>query len=191
MPKPLPRRARREPDSGPFGLRRWLLTGKRNRWFYLDRQDEPFEVWQLHGPDVVEHVANKLDGSGNLQIGGKSVKRGARNTAAWRQRQRTGKIVLRLEVDEASLTVGLVDAGLLDPLVADDKHAITAAAQQALVRFCEEGGERTPPEEKIRDTIKARLLIVALKKALLHATRRARRHSETHRRPSQRRSRPR
>jgi hypothetical protein len=62
MPKPLPRRLRREPESGPFGLRRWLITGQRNRWFYLDRVDEPAEVWSLHGPDVVEHYIKKFPG---------------------------------------------------------------------------------------------------------------------------------
>jgi hypothetical protein len=53
---------------------------------------------------------------------------GARYTAAWRAREKAGRCLLKLEVDEAELVVALVDAGLLDPLIADDRRAITAAA---------------------------------------------------------------
>src|SRR5262249_19751789 len=48
------------------------------------------------------------------------AKPGARRVAAWRARKRAGRVVLRLELDEAALVVGLVDAGLLNPLAADD-----------------------------------------------------------------------
>jgi adenylate cyclase len=46
---------------------------------------------------------------------------GARYTAAWRAREKAGRCLLTLEVDEAELVVALVDAGLLDPRIADDR----------------------------------------------------------------------
>jgi hypothetical protein len=46
---------------------------------------------------------------------------GARHTAAWRARERAGRCLLKIEVDEAELVVALVDACLLDPRIADDR----------------------------------------------------------------------
>src|SRR5262245_30899165 len=96
---------------------------------------------------------------------------GARYTAAWRAREKAGRIQLKLEVDEAALVVGLVDAGLLDPLMADDRHAITAAAERALIQFCD-GGEGSPREQRIHDSVRVRLVLTALKRELLLASRR-------------------
>jgi hypothetical protein len=52
-------------------------------------------------------------------------------------RQKAGKIILRLEVDEVNLVVALVDLGLLDPLFADDRIAIEKAAEKHLQRLGE------------------------------------------------------
>jgi hypothetical protein len=73
-------------------------------------------------------------------------------TRAWRARERAGRCLLRLEVDEAALVVGLVDRGLLDPLKADDRIALTEAAGKALVMFCE--GEASQREARIYDTVR-------------------------------------
>jgi hypothetical protein len=96
---------------------------------------------------------------------------GACYTAAWRRRIRDGRILLRLELDEAALVVGLVDAGLLDPLIADDRRAITVAAQQALVQFCD-GGEASPQGQRVYDTMRIRLVLSTLKRELRGASRR-------------------
>jgi hypothetical protein len=67
-----------------------------------------------------------------------SASPGARYTRAWRRRERSGQCLLRLEVDEASVIVGLVDRGLLSPLRADDRIALAEAAAKALMQFCGE-----------------------------------------------------
>jgi hypothetical protein len=101
----------------------------------------------------------------------------ARHTAAWRAREKAGRILLKLEVDEAELVVGLIDAGLLDPLVADDRCAITAAAQRALVQFCCNNGETSPRAQRVYDTMRIRLVLLALKRELRVASRRRLRRS--------------
>jgi hypothetical protein len=58
-------------------------------------------------------------------------------TRRWRARAKNGRILLRLEVDEAALVIGLVDRGLLDPSIAHDRAAVTAAAERALEIFCD------------------------------------------------------
>jgi hypothetical protein len=79
--------------------------------------------------------------------------------------------LLKLEVDEAALVVGLVDGGLLDPSAADDRRRITAAAQRALVQFCD-GGETSRQEQRIYDTMRIRLVLSALKRELRAAAKR-------------------
>jgi hypothetical protein len=46
----------------PSGLVRWLLTGKYNRWYYLDRRAEPEEVWAEHRDVIVAHYAKRYPG---------------------------------------------------------------------------------------------------------------------------------
>jgi hypothetical protein len=70
--------------------------------------------------------------------------------------------LLRLELDEAALVVGLVDRGLLDPLRADDRVALTAAAQRALEIFCD--GDASQRDAAIYDKVKLALLLAALRK---------------------------
>jgi hypothetical protein len=101
---------------------------------------------------------------------------GARYTAAWRRREKAGRFLLRLEMDEAALVVGLVDCGVLDPLKADDRGAITEAAQRALVQFCD-GGETSRQEQRIYDTLKVGLVLSALKRKLRDPSRRRLRRS--------------
>jgi hypothetical protein len=93
---------------------------------------------------------------------------GARYTAAWRRRERTGRIQLKLEVDEAATVVGLIDCNLLDPLRADDRGAITEAAQRALALYL--AGEGSRHDERICDTVRAELGLTALQKALPHVS---------------------
>jgi hypothetical protein len=45
-------------------------------------------------------------------------------------------VVLRVEVDEVRLVQGLIDAGLLDPIV-DDRAAIASALQRLVTAICE------------------------------------------------------
>ena len=71
--------------------------------------------------------------------------------------------MLKLEADEAELVVGLVDAGLLDPLVADDRRAITDAAQRALALYL--AGEVSRHGGRICDSVRAELALTALQKA--------------------------
>jgi hypothetical protein len=69
---------------------------------------------------------------------------------------------LRIEIDEAALIVGLVDRGLLDPLRADSRAALTEAAGKALALFC--AGEASPHDRGIVDTLRARLCLLAFQR---------------------------
>src|SRR5262245_58562307 len=60
---------------------------------------------------------------------------GAVYTRNWRHRERNGQILLRVVVDEADFAVAAVAHGFLNPLRADDRDALTAAAQRALTEF--------------------------------------------------------
>jgi len=65
-------------------------------------------------------------------------------TRRYRERLRAGKVRLAIVMDEAALSAMLVDRGLLNPLQADDRAALTAGAEQALRQLCETsqlGGE--------------------------------------------------
>ena len=93
---------------------------------------------------------------------------GARYTAAWRAREKAGRCLLKLEVDEAELVVALVDAGLLDPGIADNRAALAAATQRALARYL--AGEGSRHDERICDIVRAELGLTALQKALLHGS---------------------
>src|SRR5262245_60836541 len=61
----------------------------------------------------------------------------ARRTGQWRQRQRSGLCLLKIVADEANLAAMLVDVGLLDPLQADNRVALTRATERALARLCD------------------------------------------------------
>jgi hypothetical protein len=56
----------------------------------------------------------------------------------FRTRQRTGKILLTIEVDEVLLVEALTEARLLYHHLADDRGAITRALEKAVVAFCKE-----------------------------------------------------
>jgi hypothetical protein len=77
-------------------------------------------------------------------------------TRLWRKRQRDGLLCLRIVIDEATLVVGLVERGLLDPLCADDKEAVAAAAARALARYCD--GDASPHDARISDSLRASFL---------------------------------
>jgi hypothetical protein len=79
-------------------------------------------------------------------------------TRAWRRRQRAGLVQLKVVADEANLAVFLIDAGLLDPLRADDRGALTRATERALALMC----ETSPPVGANLDTIRASLVLSAL-----------------------------
>jgi hypothetical protein len=56
----------------------------------------------------------------------------------FRTRQRTGKILLTIEVDEVLLVEALVEARLLYRHLADDRGAITRALEKAVAAFSKE-----------------------------------------------------
>src|SRR5262245_5033155 len=93
--------------------------------------------------------------------------RGSRYTRAWRERARSGRILLRLEADETALAIALTGAGLLDPNVADDKAALTAAAEKALAIFCER--ELSRHDARIADKLRANFAL-AVMRALPHGS---------------------
>ena len=86
--------------------------------------------------------------------------RGARYTRAWRERGRNGEVLLRVTVDEAAFAVAAVERGLLDPLLADDRAALTAAAEKALQLFC----EGSPPAPQLGDSLRDRLVDAAVRR---------------------------
>jgi len=61
-----------------------------------------------------------------------------RRVQQFRTRQRTGKILLTIEVDEVLLVEALVDGRLLYRHLADDHVAITRALEKAVAAFCKE-----------------------------------------------------
>ena len=95
-------------------------------------------------------------------------KPGARYTAAWRARAKAGRCLLTLEVDEVELAIALIDAGLLDARIADNRAALAAATQQALARFL--AGEPSRRDAEICDSVKTELALTALQKALSHGS---------------------
>src|SRR4051794_3203152 len=54
------RRSQRE--TLPFAARRWLITGEKNLWYFVIRDQDPEAIWQQHGPDVTEYYARKYPG---------------------------------------------------------------------------------------------------------------------------------
>jgi hypothetical protein len=54
---------------------------------------------------------------------------------AYRQRRKAGRIVVELEVDEARLSMALVEAKLLEPNLADDRQSIEGALQKLINEF--------------------------------------------------------
>jgi hypothetical protein len=83
---------------------------------------------------------------------------GAIHTRRWRQRERNGQVLLRVVADEAELAVALTDAGLLDPLKADDRGALAGAVERLLARFC----EVSPPAGANLDRLRISLCLSAL-----------------------------
>ena len=71
-------------------------------------------------------------------------------TRRYRERLRTGKVRLPILVDEADLVVMLIDRGLLNPLQADDRAALTAGAEQALRELCETSQHGGATYDKLR-----------------------------------------
>jgi hypothetical protein len=71
-------------------------------------------------------------------------------TRRWRERERAGKVLLKLEVDLAEITIGLIDRKLLDPCRADDPAALNAAAAKALTIFCEGSHHETAIHDKVK-----------------------------------------
>src|SRR5947209_9698747 len=57
----------------------------------------------------------------------KSRARHAAYSREWRKRARKGRVLSRLEVDEVSLIMGLLDRGLLQMEQADDREAVAKA----------------------------------------------------------------
>jgi hypothetical protein len=100
----------------------------------------------------LEDLAARLERASELSPG-------ARYTRAWRARERAGRCLLRLEVDEAELVVALVDRGLLDPAKADNRMALTRAAERALTQLCR---ETSRPSEADLDTIRVGLCLATL-----------------------------
>jgi hypothetical protein len=82
---------------------------------------------------------------------------GARYTREWRARERAGRCLLRLEVDEAALVVTLVDRGLLDASKADSRAALSRAAERALAQL----GEVSPPAGANLDSLRLSLALQA------------------------------
>jgi hypothetical protein len=60
---------------------------------------------------------------------------GAERARRYRDRQRAGRMVLVLEVDEVETADALIAAGYLAPHHADDRQKIAEAAQRARVRL--------------------------------------------------------
>src|SRR5206468_1610528 len=81
-------------------------------------------------------------------------------TRRWRTRERNGRILLKLELDEVSLVLALVDAGLLGVNEADNREAVSVAARRAFELFI--AGDISPHGD--RDRIKIGLLLAALRK---------------------------
>jgi hypothetical protein len=94
------------------------------------------------------------------QRDGLSPSLGAHYTRAWRRRAKTGRILLRIEVDEAALVAMLVERGWLCPLRADDRSSLTRATELALATVC--GCEVSLHDREIVDTLRARLCLTAL-----------------------------
>jgi hypothetical protein len=71
---------------------------------------------------------------------------------------------LRLEADETELAIALTGAGLLDPNVADDKAALTAAAAKALALFCQR--ELSRHDEVIAGRLRANFALTVMQRGL-------------------------
>jgi hypothetical protein len=87
--------------------------------------------------------------------------RAAEYTRRWRARAQNGEILLRPIVDEAAFAVAAVDAGMLDPLRADDKTALTKAAEKVIAMFST--GELSPHDTGIHDKVRSELLATVRK----------------------------
>jgi hypothetical protein len=81
-------------------------------------------------------------------------------TRRWRARERNGRVLLKIELDEAALTLALIDANLLAINKADDRKALTAATQRVLERFI--AGDISQRAEG--DRVKVHLLLAMLRK---------------------------
>ena len=88
---------------------------------------------------------------------------GALYTREWRRRQKSGRILLPIEVDEAALVAMLVERRWLDPLRADDRKSVTTATERALAAICD--GEASPHNREIVDKLRVRLCLTALQRS--------------------------
>ena len=84
--------------------------------------------------------------------------RSARYVARHRQRVRDGLAVLQVEVNEALLSMTLIDLGLLEVNAGDDRAALAKAAGRALNELC----NVLQPESVIRDSVRLRLILTDL-----------------------------
>jgi hypothetical protein len=100
------------------------------------------------------------DLAGRLEPEGRRA-RGRAYTRKWRQRARDGQVLLRVVTDEVGLAVAAVTHGLLDPLRADDRAALAAAAGKVLDAFCT--GDISLREPEIYDKVRAKLLDARMK----------------------------
>ena len=87
----------------------------------------------------------------------------ARYTREYRRREKTGRILLRIEVDEAALVAMLVEHKWLNPLRADDRKSVTSATELALAAIC--GCEASPHNREIVDKLRVRLCLRALQRS--------------------------
>jgi hypothetical protein len=90
-------------------------------------------------------------------------------TARWRARERAGRCLLKVEVDEVAVTLALIDRKLISPLRADDRAELSRAAGRALELFC--SGETSRVDDRNRAMLA--LALRALRKKARTQPRRA------------------
>jgi hypothetical protein len=91
----------------------------------------------------------------------------------YRAGQRNGQRVYRVVLDQVELEELLIAAQTLAPHKRDDHAAVEAALQQLLaILIADPDGNAFPPGRGMTDRVKVRLVLAALQKELLRATRR-------------------
>jgi hypothetical protein len=60
MTKVIGKRSQRDVLS--FAARRWLLTGEKNLWYFIIRDQAPEDIWETHrrGAATLHHQAPRL-----------------------------------------------------------------------------------------------------------------------------------
>src|SRR5262245_16394382 len=79
----------------------------------------------------------------------KSPSSSAARTRAYRARQRAGKRILKIQIEEAEVAVGLGTLGLLDPL-ADSPEVLAKGAEKALACLCDLSRRETWVVDRVR-----------------------------------------